>query len=67
MVHSVPGTCTADARIVPRRRGEAYKGILEAARAALLGAVDGLPPAQLLELLEMSFPFIRCALLSAGS
>lgn len=40
------------------RRADAYKGCLEASRGTLLGKVASLSPAQLLELLEMSFPFI---------
>ena len=39
-------------------RSDAYQAILGAARGALLARIDALSPAQLLELLEASFPFI---------
>ena len=47
-------------------RADAYQAILGAARGALLARVDALSPAQLLELLEASFPFISIPELQAG-
>ena len=41
-----------------RCRSDAFQSILASARSALLARVDTLSPAQLLELLEASFPFI---------
>ena len=49
---------TSPTRCIPPHRAEAYKGCLEAARDTLLSRIGALPPAQLLQLLEMSFPFI---------
>jgi hypothetical protein len=53
------------ANCAPLHRGDAYQAILGAARGALLARVDALSPAQLLELLEASFPFISIPELQA--